>query len=138
MRRRSTAPGVKFIYIPCADLAAMRVFYSTLIGLDEIYHSDEERSVAYRCESLQFSITEHPDAMPDEGDWAVQPGWRGGTAAAASWSVELDEPAFRSAVQRLIDAGVEARHAEPQWVSYWSFPVRDPMGNTVEVTYAPS
>ena len=50
--------GVRFIYIPCSEQPAMRRFYTNLLGLDEIYHSEEDRSVVYDCDGLQFSIYE--------------------------------------------------------------------------------
>ena len=130
--------GVRFIYIPCVDLDAMRHFYSTLLALDEIYHSDDDGMVAYDCDGLQFSIFQSVDAGPHPEGWAIQPGWSGGTGSQVSWSVELGEAEFEAAVRRLQEGGVFALHEKPVWVSYWSFPVRDPMGNTVEVTYAPS
>ncbi len=130
--------GVRFVYVPCADLEEMRHFYSELVGLDEIYHSDVDRTVAYLCDGLQFSVFEHPDAEPVDDGWAVQPGWNGGTGALTSWSVTLaDDMAFAAAVERLQKADVEAAHESPEWVFYWSFPVKDPMGNTVEITWAP-
>ena len=128
--------GVRFIYIPCSELPAMRRFYTDLVGLDEVYHSEEDRSVAYDCDGLQFSIFETELAVPSIG-WATQPGWAGGTSALASWSVHLDDEPFHAAVARLQAAGVESFHEAPQWVNYWSFPVTDPMGNTVELTHAP-
>ena len=68
----------------------------------------------------------------------MQPGWAGGTIAGApSWSVQLDDEPFRAAVACLQAARIESFHEAPQWVNYWSFPVTDPMGNTVELTDAP-
>ena len=93
-------PGVKFLYVPCSDLAAMRRFYTDLVGLDEVYHSEDD-----------------------------------GRLPAISWSVTLTEETFPPAVSRLLAAGVASFGTEPVWRGYWSFPVHDPMGNTVEVTW---
>ena len=57
--------------------------------------------------------------------------------AQASWSVVLTGKTFGDAVRRLTQAGVDRFHEVPAWVNYWSFPVRDPMGTTVEITYVP-
>ena len=134
--RGMAVPGVKFVYLHCSDLAAMRRFYTELVGLDEIYHSDDDRTVAYDCDGLQFTITEHPEATAAAG-WARQPGWGGGATTAPSWSVSLTGDTFRPAIDRLIAAGVPSFDPEPVWREYWSFPVRDPMGNTVEITWSP-
>lgn len=126
--------SLRFLYLYTHDLEQARRFYSDLIGLNEFYYQAGE-SVAYRCDALQFSIEQHPEArsVPPEG-WALQPGWVGGSAPLISWSVECDPAAFRQAVQRLQAAGVSTLTPEPQWVGYWSFVVRDPMGNTVELS----
>ena len=132
-----SGPGVKFMYTPANDLSAMRHFYGDLVGLDEIYFSEEEGVLAYDCGGFQFSVFTAPSAVPMPAGWATQPGWDGETVAATSWSVELDDDGFRRAVDALRDAGVEALHAAPEWVGYWSLPVRDPMGNTVEIACPP-
>ena len=66
--------------------------------------------------------------------WSKQLGWEGGSTSNPSIGFELAAPAFRLAVAAARQAGVEAFHPEPTWVGYWSFPVRDPMGNTVEIS----
>ncbi len=133
--------GLRFLYVPAADLERAREFYTDLVGLDEIHHADG--LLAYDCEGFQFTIFQaERDTAPVAGSpeagasWATQPGWqRPGTTAAISWSVELDLSSFDEAVARLQgSAGVTALHEEPTWVGYQSFPVLDPMGNTVELT----
>ena len=134
----SPPPGVKFIYLFCQDLDAMRHFYSQILGLNEIYFAEgPEASVAYNCDDLQFTIMQNPEAQRAPPGWAWQPGWQAGTSTAVSWSVVLTAETFGRAVQRLLDAGVESYHDQPAWKFYWSFPVKDPMGNTVEVVWAP-
>ena len=115
----------------------MRAFYTELIGLQEIYWSEADHSVGYRCGSLQFSCHELAQATPHDDVWAWQPGWVGGSAPDVSWSFARTHDEFYAAVDRLVDAGVPTRHDAPVWNGYWSFPVRDPMGNTVEITFAP-
>ncbi len=68
--------------------------------------------------------------------WSRQLGWNGGTGSAPSWGVELDADGFRAAVDRVLDSRAGTWFDAPQWVGYWSFPVRDPMGNTVELSCA--
>lgn len=65
---------------------------------------------------------------------AKQPGWEGGTYPGISWSAECDKESFNAAIARLKAAKVPSYHTEPNWVGYWSYPVRDPAGNTVEIT----
>lgn len=133
-----SVPGVRSLCVPCSDLGAMRHFYTQLVGLNEIYQSIDDRTLAYDCQGLQFTIFEATAAAPGRDGWARQPGWVGGTGAAISWSVVLTEATYGKAVRRLLDFDVTRRHDEPQWVNYWSLAVQDPAGNTVEITYAPS
>lgn len=122
-----------FLYIHCLDLDEMRAFYTDVLGLGEIYFSETERSVGYLVGTLQLTIGEHHDAEVSAG-WASQMGWAGGTTAAPSWGVELPPAKFRSAVDAVATFGSETFFQTPSWVGYWSLPVRDPMGNTVEIT----
>ena len=134
----STQPGVKFLYLFCNDLHAMRTFYSDLLGLNEIYYSEEpDGSVAYDCDGLQFTIILDKSILNEDQGWARQPGWEGGKQSAISWSVVLTGEGFQTAVHKLIDAEVTSIHNRPEWHNYWSFPVKDPMGNTVEVVLDP-
>lgn len=131
-------PGVRFLYLSCSDLDAMRRFYTDLIGMNEIYYSSDDRMLAYDCDGFQFTVLESKDVSPIDEDWGRQPGWSGGTGTTASWSAALTEDTYADAIERLKKADVPALHDDPVWVHYWSFPVRDPMGNTVEVTLAPT
>ena len=134
-----SAPGVKFLYVHCQDLSEMRQFYSGLLEFDEIYFSADEGMVAYNCDGLQFTLVESADVVPLKPDrpavtFARQPGWSGGTGTSMSWSTPYDCEAFTRVVAALQEATVEAVHTEPAWVGYWSYPVLDPMGTTVEIT----
>ena len=134
----STPPGVKFIYLFCADLQKMRYFYTELLGLQEIYYDDDlNGTVAYDCDGLQFTISVDPGAQSSTQGWARQPGWEGGREPSLSWSICLTENDYGEVIQKLQAAKVVAFHPQPQWQGYWSFPVKDPMGNTVEVVLAP-
>jgi catechol 2,3-dioxygenase-like lactoylglutathione lyase family enzyme len=128
--------ALRFLYLPCRDLDAMRRFYTDLVGLTESYYAPGDGGgLAYACDRLQLTFLPAADAEPEPAGWHRQPGWRGGTLPGVSWSIVADgEDAFRAAVGRLTGAGVVAYAEEPRWVGYWSFPVKDPMGNTVELT----
>ena len=126
-----------FLYIHCRDLAEMRRFYSDLVGLGEIYASDE--AVGYLHGSVQFTILEAADAPPGTEQWHRQPGWSGGQSPLPSWSFQVsDLQDYGDAVGRLRDESVRSFFDVPKWQGYWSFPVKDPEGNTVELTYAPA
>jgi catechol 2,3-dioxygenase-like lactoylglutathione lyase family enzyme len=122
-----------FLYLHCLDLADSRRFYSTLLGLGEIFFSDEDGTVGYLVGTLQITVARHPEAKPIEG-WSAQLGWAGGDTAMPSLGLELDPEDFRRAIRSLAAAGVTVRFSEPQWLGYWSYPVRDPMGHTVEIS----
>ncbi len=122
-----------FLYLHTTDLPASRRFYTELIGLDEIYHSEADGTVGYRVGTVQLTVATGRDATAPQG-WAHQPGWHGGTEAVPSWGFELDGQRFDTAVRALLADGAPTWRPTPEWVGYWSFPVRDPMGNTVEVT----
>lgn len=122
-----------FLYLHCSDLEQARRFYSTVLGLSEIYFSADEESVGYQAGSMQLTIGEHDHARLGV-DWARQLGWSEGISAEPSWGFQLEADQFHAAVERMRADGVNARFEEPKWVGYWSFPVMDPMGNTVEVS----
>lgn len=134
----STTPGIKFIYIFCNDLQAMRYFYTNILGLNEIYYSDPpDGTVAYDCDGLQFTIINNPKAQQAPKDWAWQPGWKEGNGAITGWSICLTENNYSSVIQKLHTNEVESYYQNPKWLNYWSYPVKDPMGNTVEVVLTP-
>lgn len=130
-----------FLYTGSNNIAASRQFYSDLIGLEQIW--DEADHIAYRIGGgIQFSISYDSTATISD-EWTFQPGWAFGLSveprprsARASWSIPLSTKAFTSTVARLQDAGMEALQSEPFWVGYWSYVVKDPMGQTVELTDA--
>ena len=127
-----------FAYQYCSDVAAHKEFYGTLLGLAQIW--DEPDDIAFRHGGVQLSFTKgDPVARPDA--WAFQPGWANGQlpeapepVAIPSNGLALEPEQFADAVARLQRAGVESLTPEPVWVGYWSFVVRDPDGQTVEIS----
>lgn len=131
------SPPSRYRYLFCSDLDGMRAFYRGLVGLEESPEHDDEGSVTYRFGPWELAVVVHPEARPGDGAWSVQPGWTGGARPVVSCSVELDEDRFRAAVDRLTGAEVPAFGERPHWDGGWRFPVMDPMGNPVELIWAP-
>lgn len=125
--------SVRFLYLYCNNLAAVRHFYTDLLQMKETFFAAGE-ALAYSCDHLQFTVFQTDQKLPVTKDWAMQPGWEGGTQTRVSWSVECNEEAFKTAFTRLKEEGIASFHDSPKWVGYWSYPVRDPMGHTVELT----
>ena len=106
-----------FLYLHCTDLELARRFYSDLLGLTEIYFSEEEGSIGYLVGTLQISISTHAASTPVDG-WAKQMGWEGGFTATPSWGIEMAPHEFRRSVQVARDTGIDVRNPEPRWVGY--------------------
>lgn len=127
-----------FAYEYCTDISATREFYGGQVGLTLIW--DEAEDIAFQHDCVQVSFR-RADSLTRPQSWAFQPGWSHGQLSGApktehvrSISIALAPAAFRSAVAKLKSAGVETLRPEPFWVGYWSFVVRDPDGQTVELT----
>ena len=121
-----------FTYLFCNDLEKMKWFYEDLLQLDLIWNQDDQ--LAFQIDGHQLSIQFHQDFMPPSPGFSIQPGWEGGTKPRTSWSIAVGGEAFKETVQRLSKNRVKAYYKEPQWKGYWSFPVLDPMNNTIEIT----
>jgi len=130
-----------YIYVSCNDVAAMRRFYVELVGLNEQSFSDEGEYRWLVCHSrgfeLMFFATTKP--TPVIAGWHAQPGWEGGEVEGVSWSIEVPSEDYAATVEKLKAASVPCYFALPRWLqdSYWGFPVKDPMGNTVEIFNLP-
>lgn len=136
-------PQVKlnYLYAYANDIEAMRKFYTELVGMNEgSYRNDEQWGwLTYKCGDFELMFFRFETPVPAETRWASQPGWDDGTienvAFVVSWSIFVPFDRFTETVKRLKDAGVVCYYPKPQWLqdSYWGFPVKDPMGNTVEI-----
>lgn len=131
--------NVRFVYNFCNDLAAVRRFYTDVLGLPEAAYSEEHRYLCYQSEGFQFMFFRPDEPVPLREGWADQPAYAGGTTYDTSWSIEIPEAAFADTVARLRAAEVELFADDPEWRvdSYWGLTAKDPMGNTVEVYSAP-
>ncbi|MFW2340865.1 MAG: VOC family protein [Acidimicrobiia bacterium] len=124
-----------FLYLHCNDLESARRFYSELLGLTEVFFSAEDGTIGFQVGTLQITVTAHADTVQVDG-WAKQLGWKGGSTPTPSWGIEYSPSGFRRAVEAARTSRVDTHDSEPVWVGYWSFPVRDPMGYTVEISTA--
>lgn len=125
-----------FLYLYCENITEMRRFYGELLGLSESFYAPD-KALAYDINGLQFTIFQ-TDSLPAKSDaWALQPGWPGGRVNSTSWSIQLSEEAFTGAVERIQSTATECYYPSPRWNGYWSFPVKDPQGNTVELSHVP-
>ena len=121
-----------FTYIHCNDLDKMKSFYSDVLGLNCIWENEE--SLAYQIGDHQLSIRMQPGMKTPEQAFALQEGWAGGTSVRPSWSLECDKESFSDIVKRAIEKEIPSYFPAPKWVGYWSFPILDPMKNTIEIT----
>lgn len=132
---------LNYIYIACNSLDAMHHFYSELVGLEESsYREGADGWLVYTMGGFEFMIFPASNPLPVHETWSSQPGWLGGELEVPSWSIEIPAEQFATTVERLKSGGVPTWSATPMWCmdSYWSFPVRDPMGNTVEIHTIPA
>ncbi len=121
-----------FTYIFCNDLDSMKWFYTEILRLKLIW--DNNMSIAYKIGEHQLSIAFNEDFNPQSQKFAIQPGWKGGTEPRISWSIECAKKDFIEIVQSVDANDVPKFYNEPQWTGYWSFPILDPMNNTLEIT----
>ncbi len=136
-----THAKVRFVYMMCNDIEAIKTFYTDHLGMKETaYMNDESFAyICYDCSGIEFMWFRADNKLPVPEGYASQPGWQGGTVEMTSCSIGIPGEKFAETVKGLIDAGYETCFAKPQWFqdNYWGFPVRDPMGNTIEVFWLP-
>lgn len=138
----SRRAAVRFVFHVCNDVAAMRRFYVELLGLGEAHFMDTEEHawLSVDCGGWQMMWFRADEEQPVPTEFAMQPGWRGGTVEATSWGVGIPKERFAEVLAALTRAGVPMFKPEPEWRqdSYWGLSVRDPMGVTVEVYSTPA
>lgn len=80
----------------------------------------------------------HEEFKIPAAHFAIQPGWQGGTHPRTSWSIAYDSSSFQKTVRKLSENKVKSYYRTPQWKGYWSYPVLDPISNTIEITCSDS
>jgi catechol 2,3-dioxygenase-like lactoylglutathione lyase family enzyme len=136
------ALNLRFLYAFCNDVAAMRRFYTELLGMSEGNFMDSEQWgwLTCRSEGLELMFFRLDGKTPVAQGWAWQPG---GTVEDAvprmSFSVQVPWPQYADTVKRLRNGAVRTQSEHPVWrqQSYWGWTVADPMGNTIEVYSTP-
>jgi catechol 2,3-dioxygenase-like lactoylglutathione lyase family enzyme len=133
--------NVRFVYNFCGDLAAMRHFYTDVLGMAEKSYNDEQGWLVYQSDGFELMFFRADGEGVGEKEWAAQPGGVSGTAEITSWSVEIPEADFAAAVEGFVADGVplQGNANAPDWRQgcYWGITVMDPAGNTVEVYAVP-
>jgi catechol 2,3-dioxygenase-like lactoylglutathione lyase family enzyme len=126
------AKRLGFTYMFCNDLERMKWFYTEILHLNLIW--DSKKSIAFKIGEHQLSIDFNEDFDPSTPVFAIQPGWEGGTVPRTGWSLECDKENFNEVVHSVISNDITKYYNEPKWKGYWSFPILDPMNNTIEIT----
>lgn len=132
---------IPFVYCHCRDIAAVRDFYVTLLGMTEKSYMNTPEFAWLNLDAGGFELMFfRADGPMAPKPFAGQPGDGGGAGFDTSWSVQVPEAAFAATYARLKGAKVEAMTETPTWrqESYWGITVKDPAGNTVEVYTAPA
>jgi len=133
--------NLRFVFSMCNDIAAMKKFYTDLLGMQGTAFFNEEQFgyLAYKCDGLDFMFFKTHGKVHVKDEWTWQPGYEGGSHDAVSWAIEVPMEDFAATVKRLREASVRAFSGKPEWRqdSYWGYSVMDPMGNTVEVYVSP-
>jgi catechol 2,3-dioxygenase-like lactoylglutathione lyase family enzyme len=110
----------------------MKWFYSDILQLKLIW--DDEGSVAFMIGDHQLSIDYHEEFKSPPNKFSIQPGWEGGTEPRIGWSLEYDKENFNKVVNAILINDITKYNNKPMWKGYWSFPILDPMNNTIEIT----
>ncbi|MHC4341596.1 MAG: VOC family protein [Planctomycetota bacterium] len=135
--------NIRFVYGICSDVAAMRAFYSDLLGMEEMRFMDEESFgfLVYQSEGFQlmFFRSMHGE-VPVQEKWSWQPGDGAGDGSTVSWSVLVPEEEYRELIGRVRESDSPKQTDRPTWRqdSYWGWTVKDPVGNTVELYTTPA
>nr|WP_269432608.1 VOC family protein [Bacillus sp. FJAT-18017] len=116
----------------CNDLEKMKWFYSDILQLKLIW--DDKGSIAFKIGEHQLSIKYNEEFIPPSNKFSIQPGWKGGTEPRIGWSIECDEEDFNKVVNSVLTNDITKYNNKPIWKGYWSFPILDPMNNTIEIT----
>jgi len=141
-KKEKAGVRIKFVFNVCNDVAAIREFYVTLLGLEEVHFMDTKEWgwLATNSDGFQMMWFRAEELQDVPTEFACQPGWAGGVREVTSWGIEIPEADFRGVLESLAAAGAPMFKPEPDWRqdSYWGLSVLDPMGVTVEVYTMPA
>jgi hypothetical protein len=91
----------------CNDVAAMREFYSDLLGLQEsFYRNDDEHGWLTYQAGTQLVFMRGTNPIHAVSGWAKQPGYGGGEAEIDSWLITYSKAAFEMVKERIEASGV--------------------------------
>jgi len=138
---KKTVVSINVLYLYCNDVQAIRHFYKDIIGLGE--HDFGMPNSMY-CGQTSDGVSmmwfkSEKSGLQKRPEWVDLPGFPGGKVEEPAWGIQLPINVFPEVVKTLKEEEVEALFQNPIWCqdSYWAFPVRDPMGYTVEVYSVP-
>lgn len=120
----------------CNEITETQRFYTELLGLDQTYFDEAKGWLTYQTNEVTIVFLRRSQPEIAAGEFAIAPGWSGGTAELPSWVIEVDGPAFAGIVERLEEASVPRLGPAMQQPHGQQFVVRDPSGRTIEV-YSP-
>ncbi|MCY3412500.1 MAG: VOC family protein [Candidatus Heimdallarchaeota archaeon] len=125
------------IFLPCQDVTAMREFYSNCIGFTEESFADEEQFgyLTYKLGDQFLVIFRDVQSKMIDG-WSTVPTAKG-DHSFTSWTIRTEnQEEFDRVVANLQKHGYQAKQIEPQLKgTYYSYTVKDPMGNTLDVYF---
>ncbi len=133
--------SINVLYLYCNDVHEIRHFYKEIIGMGEHDFGMPDNvfcGMTADKMSMMWFKTEKEN-LPKREKWVDLPGFEGGEVEEASWGIQLPTDVFPEVVKKLKEEGAQLLFPNPIWCqdSYWAFPVRDPMGYTVEVYAVP-
>ncbi|TVR21254.1 MAG: LysM peptidoglycan-binding domain-containing protein [Anaerolineaceae bacterium] len=140
-----TLPSVRIntLYYFTNDLDAMREFYGTLIGLEEVEvdpeSSAEQDMVMFDLGGVQIAFLLTEDEIAPASAWARQPKYDGGSVDEASLLIGVTDTEFEAIVGRVAGGGVTVYNdailvpREGQRAIF----VRDPNGSTIGILTEP-
>ncbi|MCD4827949.1 MAG: VOC family protein [Candidatus Cloacimonetes bacterium] len=136
--------NIRFITVHVNDLDSVRFFYSDVLGMQEAgyYQAEDMGYVDYTSDGVELQFWRWDDGdLPGNDKWDWQPGAFSGEWHQASWSIHIPDELYHRVIGRILAGGPKTMTPFPSWIegsAYWSFTVKDPAGNTVEVFTTPS
>ncbi|MHA2032233.1 MAG: VOC family protein [Candidatus Kariarchaeaceae archaeon] len=130
------------LFIWCNNVDEMKMFYSELIGLNEVWYDPEPKTgppyIVYKLgnnQSLHF--IGRSNKIEVNQNWSYQPSSEIESGIEKfSWTLELSKYLLEEIVQRLGENQIQTFQKEITTRSgYSAISVLDPMGNTIDLYY---